>query len=188
MKRLFWISICVVVAMIPVGVLAASGGEGTFDGVVNSIEGRYHVHATRIPFMALASMIANRATNGGVGGVRVAEFEHFSGPVDGDELNRMVEEKLGSGWERMIRDTSKHGQEQTLIFDRQDGRRMALFIVDKDGGEMDVVQVSVDPAHLQENLGQYSHHGKDSSSKDSSSGDSDKSIEIDGDKGDGASN
>jgi hypothetical protein len=29
--------------------------------------------------------------------------------VDGDELNRMVEEKLGAGWERIIRETSRHG-------------------------------------------------------------------------------
>jgi hypothetical protein len=174
MKRLFWIPICIVVAMIPVAVLAASNGEGAFDGVVHSIESKYHVHATRIPFMALASLIANKATHGGVGGVHVAEFEHFSASVDGDELNKMVEVKLGAGWERMIRETSRHGREQSLIFDRPDGPRIELLIVDKDGNEMDVVQVSVDPAHLNDSIGQYSHHDKDHDS--------------DGDKDDGISN
>ena len=33
---------------------------------------------------------------------------------------------------------------------------MGLFVVDLDGQEMDVVQVSVDPEHLNENLGHYS--------------------------------
>ena len=92
-------------------VALAAGGEGGFDGVVDSIESRYHVHATRIPFMGLASMIAGAATHGGVDGVHVAQFEHFTETVDGGELNRMVEEKLGQGWERMIRETSRHGGE-----------------------------------------------------------------------------
>ena len=32
---------------------------------------------------------------------------------------------------------------------------MGLFVVDLDGNEMDVVQVSVDPDHLNESIGQY---------------------------------
>jgi len=134
------------------------GGEGGFDGVVNSLENRYHAHATRIPFMFLASVIAGGATHGGVGGIHVAEFEDFSAPVDGEELNRMVKEKLGQGWERMIRETSRHGGEQTLIFARPAGKRMALFVLDANGHELDVVQVSVDPDHLNETVRKYEHH------------------------------
>ena len=77
--------------------------------------------------------------------------------IDGDELNRMVEQKLGAGWERMIRETSRSGNEQTLIFVHPEGSRMGMFIVDKDGNEMDVVQISVDPDHLNESIGQYDH-------------------------------
>jgi hypothetical protein len=139
----------------------AASGEGGFDSVVSSIEHEYHVHATRIPFMGLASLIAGGATHGGVAGVRVAEFEHFSATVDGQDLNRMVEEKLGQGWERMIRETSRHGNEQTLIFDRPDGKRVGLFILDLDGSEMDVVQVSVDPSRLQETVGKYQRRDHD---------------------------
>jgi hypothetical protein len=146
-----------VALLVPVAVLAGNG-EGGFDGVVHSIESRYHVRATRVPFLGLISLISTKATHGSVSGLHLAEFESFSGPVDGDELNKMVEEKLGSGWERMIRETSKKGNEQTLIFVRPEGERMALFIVDLDGHEMDVVQVSVDPDHLQENIGHYAHH------------------------------
>jgi hypothetical protein len=79
--------------------------------------------------------------------------------VDGDELNGMVEEKLGQGWSRIVRDTSRHGGEQTLIFARPDGNRMGLFVLDLDGAELDVVQVSVDPDHLNETIGKYDHLG-----------------------------
>src|SRR5580698_8565315 len=105
MKRFFVILVVLAVLLIPAAVVLASGGEGSFDGVVSSIESRYHVRATRIPFMGLVSLISRKATNGGVGSIHVAEIENFSTSVDGDELNRIVEEKLGQGWERIIRDT-----------------------------------------------------------------------------------
>ena len=160
--------------LIPLGVAAlcvlvivpwiahAAGGAGGFDGVVSSIEDQYHVHATRIPCMGFASFIAGAATFGGVGGIHVAEFEHFDKPADGEDLNRMVQEKLGSGWSRMIRETSRHGHEQTLIFARSQGKHMALFILDLDGSEMDAVQVSVDPDRLKGTIDRYNHHDRDS--------------------------
>jgi len=156
MRRLWWLAIfCLMALIVPVVTLA--GGGGGFDGVVDSIEVRYNAHATRIPCLWLASLVAGTATHGGVRGIHVAEFEHFSATVDGDELNSMVQQKLGPGWERMIRETSRHGGEQTLIFARPEGSRMELLIVDLDGDEMDVVQVSVDPDHLNETMGKYEH-------------------------------
>jgi hypothetical protein len=152
------------VLLVPVAVLAGSG-EGGFDGVVHSIEARYHVHATRIPFLGLISLVSRKAMHGGVGGLHIAEFESFSEKVDGDELNQLVEEKLGSGWERIIRETGQQGNQQTLIFIHPEGERMGLFVLDLDGGEMDVVQVSVDPNHLDENIGRYEHH-RDESDRD----------------------
>jgi len=149
------------VAIIVPWVARAEGGAGGFDGVVNSIESRYHAHATRIPFMWLASLVAGTTTHGGVSSVHVAEFEHFSEPVDGDDLNRTVEQKLGQGWERIIRETSRKGNEQTLIFARPEGKRMGLFVLDLDGRELDVVQVSVDPDRLNETIVKYEHHGRD---------------------------
>ncbi len=38
---------------------------------------------------------------------------------------------------------------------------MGLFVLDLDGHEMDVVQISVDPNHLNENLGKYEHRHHD---------------------------
>jgi hypothetical protein len=172
MRRLWLIPIAFVALAVPVVVLAG-GGEGGFNGVVHSIESRYHVRATRIPFLGLISFVSRRATHGAVGGIHVAEFESFTEQVDGDELNQMVEEKLGSGWERIIRETSRKGNEQTLVFIHPEGERMGMFVVDKDANELDVVQVSVDPKHLDDDIGKYGHHHHDS--------------DNDGDKGDGAS-
>ncbi len=172
MRKLLLIPICFVALVVPIAVLAG-GGQGGFDSVVNSIESRYHVQATRIPFLGLISLISQRATQDGVGNLHVAEFGHFSAQVDGEELNRMVEDKLGNGWERIIRETSRHpsseatgrsgenADEETLIFMRPEGNRMGLFVVDLDGQEMDVVQVSVDPDHLNDSIGHYSHHRDD---------------------------
>lgn len=166
MSRRFWIPLaCAVVAVlvcVPWAVRAACA-EGGFDDVVSSLEQQYQVRATRIPLMGLASFIAGKATHGGVGRVHVAEFEHFSRPADGEELNRMVQEKLGQGWSRIIRDTSRHGNEQTLIFAHGEGNRMGLFILDLDSNEMDVVEVSVDADRLNDTLGKYGHRDNDES-------------------------
>lgn len=157
MKQLFLVPLAFVALAVPVAVMAGSG-EGGFDGVVHSIESRYNVHATRIPFLGLISLVANRASHGGVSSMHVAEIDNFYQAVDGDELNTMIEEKLGSGWERMVRETSRQGRDQTLIFTRPEGSRMGLFVVDLDGNEIDVVQLSVDPSHLSETIGQHTRH------------------------------
>src|SRR5246127_4698511 len=162
MRPLLLIPICFVALAVPVVVLA-SGAEGGFDGVVSSIESRYHVHAQRIPFLGLISFISHKATNGGVNGMHVAEIDDFNADVAGGELNKMVEQKLGAGWERVIRETSRNGNSQTMIYMHPEGPRMGLFVLDLDGHEMDVVQVSVDPNHLNENLGKYEHRHADSS-------------------------
>jgi len=62
----------------------------------------------------------------------------------------------------MVRETSKYGHNQTLVFTHPEGERMGLFVVDLDGNEMDVVQVSVDPKHLDDDINNYSHHHHDS--------------------------
>jgi hypothetical protein len=156
MKGLWLIPVGFVALAVPAAVLAGSGEGAGFDGVVNSIESRYHVRATRIPFVGLISTISHVATAGGVGSMHVAEFDNFTEKVDGEELNQMVEEKLGAGWERIIRETSRKG-EQTLIFVHPEGQRMGMFVLDLDGHELDVVQISVNPDRLNQKIGEYEH-------------------------------
>lgn len=157
MRVWVWLPLCTVAGVVLL--VAMAPRENGFEGVVSSIESRYHAHATQIPMSGLISMMALGATHGGVGDVHVAQFEHFKRRIDGDELNRMVGNRLGPRWDKMIRETSHDGNEQTLIFSRPEGRRMGLFVVDLDGHELDVVQVSVDPDHLNESIAQYEGHG-----------------------------
>ena len=158
MRRFIFVFVCFIALLVPVAVLA-SGGQRGFDGVVEAIENNYHVHATRIPFVGLISFVSRRATNGGVSNMHIAQFEGFHRSMDGQELNRMVQDKLGSGWERMIRETKRNGEEQTLIFVRPEGSRMGMFVLDADGRDLDVVQISVDPDHLSQSLQKYDHRG-----------------------------
>jgi len=160
MKRLLLIPVCFIALLVPVALLAG-GGEG-FNGVVRTIETRYHVHATRIPFLGLISFVAGKTAHYGVSNIHVAEFEEFSGPFDGEELNGLVESKLGPGWERVVRETSRNGDSQTLIFMRPEGSRMGMFVLDANGHDLDVVQVSVDPVHLAESVNRYDHHHHES--------------------------
>src|ERR1700722_16107813 len=138
MKRFILVPIGFLALAIPVVVLA-SGAQGGFDGVVSSIESRYHVHAQRIPFLGFISLISHKATNGGVNGLHVAEIDDFHADVDGEELNKMGEKRLGSVWGGGIRETSRKGGSQTMIYMHPEGPRMGLFVLDLDGHEMDVV-------------------------------------------------
>lgn len=166
MRLFFSVLLCTVSLLVPVVVLAGGGPAG-FDGVVNTIESRYHAHAMRVPFLGLISFVSGKATHDGVGNLHVADFENFPENVDGDELSRIVEDKLGRDWQRVIRETShRHGGEQTLIYTRPEGAHMGLFILDKESHEMDVVQLSVDPRHLDDEIGHYSHHHDDSDVSD----------------------
>jgi hypothetical protein len=160
MRRFVFVLVCVVALAVPVAVLA-SGGNGGFEGVVHSIERTYHVRATRIPFMSLVSLISRKATGGGVSNLHVAEFDDFSFAMNGEELTRITEQMLGPEWQRVVRETSRAGHDQTLIFMRPEGNRMGLFVLDADGNELDVVQISVDPDHLNDSVAHYSHHHDD---------------------------
>ena len=169
MRRLLWIPLLLVALAIPVTVLAGSG-EG-FNAVVNSLESRYHAQATRIPMMGLVSLIARAGSHGQVANLHVAEFDHFTESVDSDDVNRLVAEKMGAGWERIVRETSHHGQktEQSFIFMRAENSRIGLFILDLDGHELDVVQLSIDPTQLGHTVHTYTHHNDNSDTDHSGS-------------------
>jgi hypothetical protein len=174
-KPTLWSIILVPVAiaaiMTPAILLAAGSGSGQgFDAVVRTIELRYHAHATKIPFMGLISGIAGLSTHGGVHGLHVAEFEHFRADedtraFDGSEFNDLVEQHVGPGWQRMIRETSREHDgargEQTLIYVRPDGKNVAMLVVDLDGNDLDVVQLSMNPEQLMNQVNEHRHHHGD---------------------------
>lgn len=147
-------------------VVVAAGRPAGFDGMVHAVEVRYHVQATRIPFMGFASAISNVATHGGVGHVQIATFEDFKQDVNGNELAGMAEANLGPGWTRMIRETHNPGREQTLIYSRPDGNKMEMLVVDLDSKEMDIVSVAINPKYLSRFMDEHSHAGREGKSTD----------------------
>jgi hypothetical protein len=175
-KATLWSAILIplgiVAVLTPAIVLAAGSGQG-FDSVVSSIESRYHAHATKIPFMGLISGIARISTHGGVRGLHVAEFENFKGDgdgVDGAEFNALIEKHVGGNWQRMIRETSRNGGEQSLIYIRAEGSQVGMLVVDLDGHELDVVQMSMNPDQLMHEVSKHHHdHGKDHDGSDNDS-------------------
>jgi len=146
--------------MTPAILLASGGNEVGFDAIVRDVESRYHAHAHRIPFMGLISVVAGVSTHGGVRSVHLAEFEDVNGPVDGEELNKLVEQHVGKGWQRIVRETSRDGGEQNLIFVHPEGNRMGMLVVDLDGHDLNLVQVSINPDRLTDEINQHSgkHH------------------------------
>lgn len=184
------------VALVPVGLaavmtpailLAANGagmGSGGFDEVVRGIEHRYHVHANKIPFMGLISFVAGRATHGGVRGLHVAEIENVDGPIDGDEFNALVEEKAGKGWQRIIRETSRKGDDQNLILVRPEGDHLGMLVVSLDGREMNIVQLSMNPDQLTDEMAKHRHH-RDDDDKDTDAKGIDNKNNDDKDSGEG---
>jgi hypothetical protein len=159
-----------IAAALTPAILAAADGGG-FGSVVQGIESRYHVHATKIPFLGLMSLVASHATHGGVRGIHVAEIDHLDGPVDGAELNALVAQRVGPGWQRIVRDTSRSGLDQDLIYIKPEGNRLGMLVVDLDHKEMDVVEISIDPNKLSEEITEHRH---------SRSGDSDEDKSDDG--------
>jgi hypothetical protein len=165
MRRFVFVAVCFIALLVPVAVLA-SGGHGGFEGVVRAIETKYHAHATRIPFLGLISFVARRATSNGVSGLHVAEFENFDAAIDGEELNRTVEQNLGPEWQRIVRETKRNGQAQTLIFVRPEGNRMGMFVFDADGHDLNVVQIAVDPDRLNQSIAKYDHRDHNAADDD----------------------
>ncbi len=154
MRRLLWIPLLLVALAVPITVLAGSG-EG-FNGVVGSLEARYSVRATHIPLMGLVSLFTRAGSHGQVANLHIAEFDHFTEPLDTTDVSTLVQQKLGASWERIVLQTSS--REQSFIFMRDEHPRIGLFILDHDGHELDVVQLSIDPSQLGQTLHQYTHH------------------------------
>ncbi|HEY9127738.1 MAG TPA: hypothetical protein VIM62_11460, partial [Acidobacteriaceae bacterium] len=179
------VPVAIAAIMTPAILLAASGSVTNrqgFDAIVRTIELRYHAHATRIPFMGLISGIAGISTHGGVHGLHVAEFERFraddAGDFDGAEFNDLVEKHVGPGWQRMIRETSREHDgrqgEQTLIYVRPDGKNVAMLVVNLDDNDLNVVQLSMNPDHLMDEVNEHRHHHDPESASDDDSEKQDK--------------
>lgn len=123
-----------------------SGGND-FDSVVSAVETSYHQQPQHIPMMWLANFAAGIYTHGGVQNMKIAEFDHFSGPASSDELDHLIGSRLDSGWQRMIFERSQGG-DVSVIYVHPDGHSMRMLIADYDGGELDIVRMDLNGEKL----------------------------------------
>src|SRR5450432_735069 len=79
--------------------LNSFAADRDFDGLVSDVAHRYDAHATRIPMMTFVSLCARFATNGGVKGLRVVEFDDVKATLDVSELSSLVRARLGPEWQ-----------------------------------------------------------------------------------------
>jgi hypothetical protein len=132
--------------VLPMTVRAASGHD--FDAVVFAVEQRYDAHAERLPMMGFVNFCAWVATGGGVKGMKIAEFDHLNKVSDTGELERLVGDSLGGGWERFVVERERNG-EVNIIYVQPNGSAMRMLIADYDEhGELDVVRIEVNANRL----------------------------------------
>jgi hypothetical protein len=131
--------------VLPITVQAASNHD--FDAVISAVEQRYDAHAERVPMMGFVNFCAWVATGGGVKGMKIAEFDHLGNVSDSAELEKLVGDSLGGGWERFVVERQRNG-EVDIIYVQPNGSAMRMMIADYEHGELDVVRIEVNANRL----------------------------------------
>jgi hypothetical protein len=119
---------------------AAFAGDHEFHGVVRAIETTYGVHHMHIPLLGVAMFFARPE---GVSGLKLAVIEGFQSRADADDVRRVVENSLGSGWYPFVRVRSNGDGESTLIYANPNGGKMRMLIVNIEASEATVVELDI---------------------------------------------
>jgi len=72
-----------------------------------------------------------------------------------------------------VRETSRDGGEQSLIYVRPEGDHLGMLIVERDTHEMNIVQLSMNPDKLSDEIGKHRHHGNSDADENKDGKDSD---------------
>ena len=120
----------------------ALAGDREFHGLVRSIETTYGVHHMHIPLLGVALFFARPA---GAHGLRLALFEGFKSPMNSDDVRRIIESSLGTGWYPFVRVRSKGetSGETTLIYASPNGRSLRMMIVNLESSEAQIIELSL---------------------------------------------
>lgn len=129
-------------ALVLAAVLAAPAlpRDREFDGLVRSIETRYQVRHTRIPFMGLVNAVLFVARPAGASGLKLAVFENASLLHRADDFHSIVQAALGPQWRPFIEVRSQRENEYNMIYSRIDGKRMHLLIATLEQNEVSVIR------------------------------------------------
>jgi hypothetical protein len=60
-----------------------------------------------------------------------------------------VSQALGTEWTPFVKSTSNHGEEQTWIYLRPEGKRLHMFIATAESGEISLIEVKASEHQMQ---------------------------------------
>jgi hypothetical protein len=128
-----------------------------FSTVANAIDGHRGVKRVWIPFLGLARMVAWVASPKGVHDFQLATFEGAD-RLDPRELQRIMAEKAGAGFQPLVRTWSRRSKEWSFIYarPRPNGTRVELMILAHDDDATVLIRVDVDTKIIAREL----HHPK----------------------------
>ena len=116
-----------------------------FSTVASAIDGHRGVKRIWIPFLGLARMVAWVASPKGVHDFQLATFEGAD-RLDPRELQRILAEKAGPGFQPLVRTWSRRSKEWSFIYarPRPNGTRVELMILAHDNDDTVLIRVDVD--------------------------------------------
>ncbi len=149
-------------------VLAASiatpalAADAEFKNLVSGIEQRYQVRHEHIPLIGLISFCSWVYTRGGVRGFRFADFEDTGSRISADDIDALVQVKLGASWTVILRSHEKETHEDTIIYVRPNGDKFLVLIADVENGELSLVKLSLNGNKLSKWVNDQERHEKKS--------------------------
>lgn len=127
------------------------------DAIGRAIEQQYHVHGEHAPMLGMVNVMMHGFGAHGLKLKTVVDLEGFAGPVDVSAMEQLVEAHAGAGWDRIVRAQEKHGAELSLIYMRMEGKKIGMLVVEVDGREVNLVQMSMNPDLVTESIEKYAH-------------------------------
>jgi RNA binding exosome subunit len=128
-----------------------------FGKIVHQIEANYHVHRNLRFVMGFAGVLVKCTSPfTGVKGFKMALFEDhpFASNPDSN-LDEVIQSAGDHGWQSIIKSYSRHSDEHTYIYARQEKKDLKLLVVNVEPGEAVVIQVKINPEKLAKFLDKY---------------------------------
>lgn len=123
---------------------AAAPAAAGFNSIASTIERTQHVRPKWIPFMGLGRIVVHLMKPNGVHDFKIAIYD--GGRISPDvDLTSIVRDKIGSGWQQMIRSRSLKDHENATIWAKPDGDTVRMMILSQESDETVLVEVAVDP-------------------------------------------
>lgn len=128
----------------------ASARDRRFSAVVDAVSTTYNAHQNYRFVSWFAGMATKFARPEGVKSLRMAIFDEqdFTPRDDDASLEETVQKALEPEWQPFVRVRSNRNSERTLIYAREKGKDISLFIVTLEQTEAVVMEVKVSEKKL----------------------------------------